>query len=168
MQTGPDKAAEVAEKFGQYLRQNLDSLDTKNLIPFEKELEHTQLYADIELVRFDNVRVEYDIEDPDFSLPPLTIQPMVENAIRHGVRIREEGIVRVSPRRTENGHEIVIWDNGTGFDPKAIETADGTHIGIRNVQERVAQLCGGTLTIESGSGDGTKVTIHIPQREVTA
>ncbi len=161
----PDLAAEVAEKFGQYLRQNLDSLNTEGLIPFEKELEHTRLYADIEMVRFENLRVEYDIRDRDFALPPLTVQPMVENAIRHGVRARREGIVRIVTRPGEGCHEICIRDNGVGFDPRAAETAEGTHIGIRNVRERVEKLCSGTLTLESRIGEGTTVTIRIPERK---
>lgn len=65
----PEKAAEVAEKFGQYLRQNLDSLESEGLIPFDKEIEHTRVYADIEMVRFENVKVEYDIKDSSFCLP---------------------------------------------------------------------------------------------------
>lgn len=161
----PDKAADVAEKFGQYLRQNLDSLDAEGLIPFQQELEHTRIYADIEMVRFENVRVEYDIRDDAFSLPPLTVQPMVENAIRHGVRIREAGVVRVSTRLTDTGHEIVIRDNGIGFDPDMIGTLSGSHIGIANVRERIEKLCGGTLTIESKPDEGTTVTICIPAKE---
>ena len=161
----PEKAAEVAEKFGQYLRQNLDSLDSASLIPFDRELEHTRLYADIEMVRFENVHVEYDIADRGFSLPPLTVQPMVENAIRHGVRIREEGMVRVATRRMPDHHEIIIADNGIGFDPKTIDTAEGQHIGIRNVRERVEKLCGGSLTLESRIGEGTTATIRIPAEE---
>ncbi len=78
--------------------------------------------------------MEYQIQDEDFVIPPLTIQPLVENAIRHGVRIREEGIVRVSTRRTADGHEIVVADNGEGFDTRVIEEAAGKHIGIRNVR----------------------------------
>ena len=162
----PDKAAEVAEKFGQYLRQNLDTLDTADLIPFEKELEHTRVYADIEMVRFENVRVTYDIADKNFSLPALTVQPMVENAIRHGVRIRKEGLVRVSSRLAGNYHEIVIEDNGIGFDIEKAETADGTHIGIRNVRERIERLCGGAMILHSEPGTGTTVTLRIPRAEV--
>ena len=162
----PDKAAQVAEKFGQYLRQNLDSLDTENLIPFEKEIEHTKIYADIEMVRFENVSVVYDLPDKAFSLPPLTVQPIVENAIRHGVRIRKEGVVWVNTRPAGNGHEIIIRDNGIGFDVHKRESADGKHIGIQNVKERIEKLCGGTLTLESKPGVGTTVTIWIPERGV--
>ena len=130
-------------------------------------MEHTRIYAEIEKVRFDNIRVEYDIQDDRFDLPPLTIQPLVENAIRHGVRIREEGVVRVSTRKTEADHEIVVWDNGTGFDISKIGAAEGTHIGIRNVRERIEGMCGGTLQVESNLGEGTTVTITIPIQEKT-
>ncbi|MBR4549937.1 MAG: histidine kinase [Oscillospiraceae bacterium] len=164
----PEKAEEVAEKFSVYLRQNLDSLSIDGCIPFEKELEHTRTYAEIEMVRFENVRVEFDLQDLDFGVPPLSLQPLVENAIRHGVRIREEGIVRVSTRRTADGHEIVVADNGEGFDIRVIEEAAGKHIGIRNVRERIETMCGGTLQIDSKCGEGTTVTIRIPAKEAAA
>ena len=157
-----EKAGEVAEKFGDYLRQNLDSLGTAGLIPFRKELEHTKVYAEIEMVRFQNIRVEYDIQEDGFSVPPLTVQPLVENAIRHGVRIRDEGVVRVSARRCENGYEIVVWDNGVGFDVERAAAAGDAHIGLRNVRERLESMCGGSLRIESQPDVGTKVTIVIP------
>ena len=164
----PKRAEEVTEKLGRYLRQNMDSLESEALIPFEKELEHTRIYTEIEMVRFENIRVEYEIEDRDFSLPPLTVQPMVENAIRHGVRIRKEGLVRVSTRSTEDFHEITIRDNGMGFDTLGLDGAKGSHIGIRNVRERLHTLCGGSLTISSARGEGTTVTIRIPRKEETA
>lgn len=162
----PKKAAEVAEKFGHYLRQNLDSLDSENLIPLEKEIEHTKIYTDIEMVRFENVRVEYDIQDTAFSLPPLTVQPIVENAIRHGVRIKKEGVVSVSTELTDNGHTIVIRDNGIGFDINQIDHSDGKHIGLNNVRERIEKLCGGTLLIESRINEGTTVTMRIPKEAI--
>lgn len=158
----PEKAFDVTEKFGTYLRSNIDSLDQPDLIPFKKELEHTRVYSEIEMIRFPNVRVDYDVTDVDFSVPALTVQPLVENAIRHGVRIREEGVVTVSSRTMDRCHEIVIADNGKGFDTTLLKTTDGTHIGVRNVQERIEKMCGGTLTVESTVGKGTSVTIHIP------
>ena len=158
----PDKAFDVTEQFGTYLRRNIDSLDQPDLIPFTKELEHTRVYSEIEMLRFPNVRVNYDVPDVDFSVPVLTVQPLVENAIRHGVRIREEGIVTVSSRTTDRFHEIMISDNGKGFDTTLLKTADGSHIGVRNVQERIEKLCGGTLTGESVPDKGTTVTIRIP------
>ena len=161
----PEKAFDVTEKFGTYLRSNINSLDQPDLIPFSKELEHTRVYSEIEMIRFPNVRVDYGVTDVDFSVPALTVQPLVENAIRHGVRIRKEGIVTVSSRRTELCHEIVISDNGKGFDADLLKTADGTHIGVRNVRERLERMCGGTLAVESVIGEGTTVTIRIPLRK---
>ena len=118
------------------------------------------------IVWFENIRVEYDIDDAAFSLPALTIQPIVENAIRHGVRIREEGIVRVSTRLVDGCHEISISDNGVGYDASSINGGDGMHIGINNVRERIEKLCRGTMTIESVPGKGTTVTFRIPQTEM--
>ncbi|MBR4131895.1 MAG: histidine kinase [Oscillospiraceae bacterium] len=164
----PEQAAEVADKFGAYLRQNLDSLGMTGRIPFRQELEHTKLYSDIEMVRFENVRVEYDVAGEEFTVPPLILQPMVENAIRHGVRIRDEGLVRVTVRRGTNCHEIIVADNGTGFDPESIESLEGSHIGIRNVRERVQTMCGGSVEIDSRPGEGTTVTIRIPEEQEAA
>ena len=158
----PEKAAQVADEFGRYLRQNLDTLDATGLIAFDRELEHTRLYADIEMVRFENIQIRYDIKDREFFLPPLTIQPMVENAIRHGVRIREQGLVCVRTYCEPRFHVIVIEDNGTGFDTGRQAKKDGRHIGISNVRERVESMCGGTLKLESMIGEGTTVTIRIP------
>ena len=157
----PARAEQVVKRFGSYLRQNIDSLSQSGLIPFDKELEHTQVYASIEQERFSNIRVEYDICDEGFFVPALTVQPLVENAIRHGVRIREDGRVTVAARRREGAHEIVIRDNGKGFNPAEAQ-GDGRHIGIQNVRERVEKLCGGTLTIDSRPGEGTTVTVRIP------
>ncbi len=160
--TDPDKAFETTEKFGAYLRQNIDSLGEPKLIPIQKELDHVRIYAEIEAIRFPYVRVEYDTPDLDFRIPALTVQPLVENAVRHGVRIRSEGIITVRTRRTKEGHEITVQDNGRGFDAGAAETDDGTHIGLRNVRERVEQMCGGNLTVESVIDRGTTVVIRIP------
>ena len=160
--TDPEKAFDVTERFGAYLRENLDSLNRTDLIPIQKELEHTRVYAEIEAVRFPRVRIEYKIEDTDFSVPALTVQPLVENAIRHGVRIRQNGLVTVAARKGAACHEIIISDNGKGFDPAALETGGGEHIGIRNVRERVESMCGGSLTVDSRPGEGTTVTIRIP------
>ena len=162
----PGKAAEVAEMFGAYLRQNLDSLGTVGLIPFQKELEHTKTYTEIEMVRFRNLRVVYDIHESDFEIPPLTVQPMVENAIRHGARAGKEETITVTTGKSAKGYEIMIQDNGIGFEPEKQNISDeaGHHIGIANVRERIESMCGGSLIIDSEPGKGTKVTITVPAR----
>ena len=118
------------------------------------------------ITRFPNIRMEYAIEDRDFSVPPLSVQPLVENAIRHGVRIRREGLVQVSTRREARAHVITVRDNGRGFVPAKLENLDSSHLGIRNVRERVESMCGGTLQIDSAEGEGTVVTIRLPAKEL--
>lgn len=158
----PHLASDTIEKFGSYLRQNLDSLSQSALIPFRKELEHTKIYTDIEQLRFPNIQVDYNIMDDGFSIPALTVQPLVENAIRHGVRIREQGLVQITTRKEMDAHEIIIQDNGKGFDPETAGKVQDGHIGIANVRERIENLCGGTLTVDSRINEGTIVTMRIP------
>ena len=158
----PRKAAFITEKFAAYLRQNIDSLNSARLIPFRKELDHTLVYAQIEMERFPGIHLDYEIEDENFSLPALTVQPLVENAIRHGVRGRDRGQIDIITRRTADCHEIVIRDNGKGFEPDTPASPNSSHIGIPNVRERLKNLCGGTMNIESGKDKGTCITIRIP------
>ena len=168
--TDPDKAFDTIAMFGTYLRQNLESLDQPKLINFQKELEHTKVYAQIEMIRFPYIKVKYDIRDTDFELPALTVQPLVENAIRHGVRIRTEegGIVTVITYREPRCHVIEIRDNGKGFDVSALENAEGQHIGLRNVRDRLEQMCQGTMDIDSKPGEGTVIVIRLPVKEEKA
>jgi len=156
-------AERTLEDFSTYLRQNLESLSQTDLIPVSKELEHTRLYAEIEMQRFPNVQVEYRIEDTQFEVPALTIQPLVENAIRHGVRGTPRGQIDIITNLLEDCHEIVIRDNGKGFSAGDAPAAGGSHIGLQNVRERLQRLCGGTMAIESRPGRGTRVIIRIPR-----
>ena len=102
-------------------------------------------------------------------IPPLTIQPMVENAIRHGVRGKKNGWVSVSTYKDGDYHVISICDNGIGFDvDKMIEdTRNGDHIGVRNVRDRIIDMTGGTFTLESVIGEGTSITMRIPYKELS-
>lgn len=161
----PNKAAEVTGKFGAYLRNNIASLEEEKLIPIKKEIEHTKTYADIEMLRFPEISVEYHIDSEDFFVPSLSVQPLVENAIRHGVREREHGEVKIITQKTQDGNVIIISDNGVGFDTKKPLSSDELHMGIKNVSERIKAMCGGTLIIESRIGEGTVVTITIPRSE---
>ena len=158
----PNKASETVSKFGTYLRQNIDSLNQEDLILFEAELEHTKVYADIEMLRFPNIKVEYDIRETHFSVPALSLQPIVENSIRHGVRGKRDGRVYVSTRQEAGFNVIRVTDNGKGFDVIAAFQSDHTHIGLRNVKERIEKMCGGTMLVKSTLGEGTEVTIRIP------
>ena len=165
--TNPEQAENATIQFSKYLRGNMDALQTNAPIPFSEELEHTREYLALEQMRFeDKLTVRYDIQCEAFSLPPLTLEPIVENAVRHGVRGNSDGrgAVTVATREYPDHYEITVTDTGPGFDPeKQPEDQDRSHIGLRNVRERLAQMCGGTLNIASVLGKGTCVTITIPK-----
>ena len=165
----PKAAGETTEKFSRYLQGNMSALRSDGEIPFERELEHTKIYLEIEQIRFeDALQVEYDIACTEFSLPTLTLQPIAENAVRHGVRGRKGvGTVRIATREYPNRWEITVADDGPGFDLEApVLTDDGReHIGISNVRDRLERISGGTLQIRSAPGSGAVVTIAIPKKE---
>ena len=158
----PPLADKTLEDFSTYLRQNLESLSQTDLIPISKEMEHTRLYAEIEMLRFPHVQIEYHMEDEHFEVPALTVQPLVENAICHGVRTKKDGLVTVTAVREGNIHRITIQDNGVGFDPNQVTNGRETHIGLQNVKNRIEQMCGGKMILQSEIGRGTIVTLLIP------
>ena len=163
-ETNPMRARSMVNFFAEYLRNNLSSLDEPGLISFETELAHIKTYLEIEKIRFeDTLDIEYDIKCYDFSLPVLTVQPIVENAVKHGTsKKRGGGKVIISTQKDEENYIIKVYDTGCGFDPTVFKDDGKSHIGIENVRQRLANMCGGTLTIESEIGVGTLVTITIP------
>ena len=164
-ETNPMRARFMVNSFAEYLRNNLSSLETPTLIPFETELAHVNTYLDIERVRFeDTLEIEYDIRCVDFYLPVLTVQPIVENAVKHGTsKKRGGGKVTVSTTEDEKNYIVKISDTGTGFDPNKPKDDGKIHVGIENVKQRLSNMCSGSLTIESEVGVGTLVTIKIPK-----
>lgn len=152
--------------FSKYLRNNLDSLNQSELIPFMEELNHVKNYINLEKIRFeDELIVQYDIITKNFLLPALTIQPLVENAVKHGIsRKAEQGCITLSTGEDENDYIITIRDNGAGFDPNAIHKDGSTHVGIENVRKRIEVMCKGTLEITSKRNEGTTAIIRLPKR----
>ncbi|MDD6194881.1 MAG: histidine kinase [Lachnospiraceae bacterium] len=167
----PEKARKSLGDFAKYLRGNMDSLASKELIPFVKELEHTRHYVELELMRQgEYLEVEYNIEEMSFDIPTLTLQPLVENAIKHGVGGKEDGgRVKISTYRRQQTVFVCVEDDGVGFDMSLLEEKaldkQRTHIGLRNVKERIQRMAGGDFVIESQVGIGTKITIILPQEE---
>lgn len=165
----PAQAEAAIVKFSRYLRGNMDSLRTERAIPFEEELSHTKIYLELEQMRFeDKLTVRYDISCADFALPPLSLQPIVENAVRHGVRGNADGagVVTIATREYPDRYEVSVTDDGPGFRPAAPPTDNQrSHIGIKNVRERLSRICGGKLDIASEIGRGTTVTIALPKAE---
>lgn len=162
------KAAETAiVKFSSYLRANMDSLTEKEPIPFKKEIEHVQNYIHIESLRFgDRLKVEYDIECDDFLIPPLTIQPIAENAIKHGINQRVDGgTLKISTQENEKEIFILIEDDGVGFDINEQKNDGRSHIGMNNIRTRLKEMMNARVEFNSAVGVGTKVTITIPKEE---
>ena len=156
----PKRAAEIISDFSQYLQSNFSALATSELIPFSEEMRHVKAYLNVEAALYeDQLSVEYDTVFTAFRLPPLTLQPIVENCIKHGFGGDTSSLhIIIRTRQTSTGAEIQIEDNGQGYDP----SPDGAiHIGLTNVKERLELMCGGTLQLEPGSA-GTLVTVIIP------
>ena len=108
--------------------------------------------------------MEYEIETSDFFLPALSLQPLVENAVRHGVTKREEGgTIWVSTRESKEAYLVTIRDDGVGFDPARPQKDGREHVGIENVRSRLAAQCDGLLTIASRPGQGTVAQVRIPK-----
>lgn len=162
----PPETVAAIGSFAKYLRTNLDSLECDDTIPFEKELEHIKRYLSLEKLRFDDrLETEFDIETTDFSVPPLSVQMAVENAVVHGVSKKPEGGKVTLKVTEENGSCVItVEDNGLGFDMKEYAIAPEGHVGIKNITSRVETLCGGTVNIDSAKGRGTKVTITVPKQ----
>ena len=159
----PEQAARLVQNFSIYLRGNFSELDNTVPIRFAKELEHVHCYTEIELIRFPDMTVRYDIQTEEFLLPALTVQPLVENAIKHGLMgLEEGGTVTISAYETQTDHCVCVSDDGVGFDVSGLLDTK-KHIGIRNVRERLQAMCGGSLTIESQPGMGTRALIRIPK-----
>ena len=163
----PKLARKATEEFAQYLRGNMDSLKQRAPVPFTAELRHLEIYLSLEKLRFeDELNIVYDIQAKDFMLPSLTVQPLVENAVKYGVGKAEDGgTVTISTRECEDHYEIVVDDDGVGYDPYVKQDDGRTHIGIDNVKSRLWSMSKGTLEIVSRKGAGTTATIRLPKEE---
>ena len=156
-----DKAQQVTLDFTDYLRNNFSAIASENPVPFADELKHTQAYLAVEQAQHeDNLFTEFDTPHTMFRVPPLTLQPIVENAVKHG-RDPYAGPLRISirTRRTDTGSEVTVSDNGPGFHPA---DDDAPHIALNNIRQRLEIMCGGSLAITPGDGRGTVVTVTIP------
>ena len=159
----PSKAGELVHNFAKYLRGNFGELDNPKPILMSQEMEHVHHYINIENVRFPDMTFSFEMNSGDFLIPALTIQPIVENAIKHGLmKLQKGGTVRVVSYEMETQYCVLVEDNGVGFDTSEL-LDDRKHVGIRNIRGRLAAMVNGTLDIESTIGVGTKVLIKIPK-----
>ena len=159
----PQQAGELVHNFAKYLRGNFGELDNPKPILMSQEMEHVRHYINIEKVRFPDMTFSFDMKSEDFSLPALTIQPIVENAIKHGLmKLQKGGSIHVISYETDTDYCISVEDDGVGFDTSKLLDEKG-HIGIRNIRDRLKVMVDGKLEIESTQGVGTKVLITIPK-----
>ena len=165
--TDPKQAQRLTIGFSSYLRQNIGTLNENNMIPFEQEIKHVETYLRIEKARFgDKINVIYQLHAEDFAIPPLTIQPIVENAIKHGLTKKSNGgTVKVLSYREKKFYVIEIIDDGAGYDTEKHYDDTREHIGLLNVSERLKAICNGSLEVKSKIGAGTRVTVKIPARK---
>ena len=161
----PEEARSALGTFITYLRGNMDSMQREYTIPFSKELDHISAYLQLEQLRFgDDLNVVYDIQETDFVIPSLTIQPLVENAVKHGICSREDGGTLTVHTHREGDKVIVkIQDDGIGFDMKNLKEIE--HVGLQNVRNRLEHIVDAKLEIESVENIGTTATITINDRK---
>lgn len=157
----PEKADEALARFARYLRRNMHYLEEKGLIPFETEVEQIEDYVALEQMRFEDL-VEFgeNFEVTDFLIPPLTVQPLVENAIKHGLtKPGRKGSVCLQTHREPGCIVIEVIDDGVGFSPEELEK--DTSIGLRNIRYRLEHMADARLQIDSIPGEGTRAVIRI-------
>lgn len=164
----PVAAQGAVSKFSDHLRNNLEAISQKELITFRKELDHIHTYLELEQIRFgEDLSVVYDIEEDGFLLPVLSIQPLVENAVKHGIaKKRGGGVVTISSRQTEKEYSITVSDTGVGFDVERYMDDGKVHVGLMNVRQRLVSRMHATVNVDSTPGNGTTVTVTIPKEKV--
>ncbi|WP_176475416.1 ATP-binding protein [Paenibacillus sp. 7541] len=160
--------------FGDYLRSSFDFTNLNRLVPLRKELGLVQSYLYIEKERFgDRIQIEWEVNQHlELNVPPLSVQPLVENALRHGLLQRSRGgTVRIRVIDRGDRAEISVEDNGVGIDPntlrKALNPEDGigssSGVGLANTDRRLKQLYGTGLKVKGAVGLGTIVSFTVPK-----
>ena len=164
----PAAAQGAISKFSDHLRNNLEAISQTELITFRKELDHIHTYLELEQIRFgEELSIVYDVEEDGFLLPILSIQPLVENAVKHGIaKKRGGGVVTISSQQTEKEYRIIVSDTGVGFDVEHYMDDGKIHVGLMNVRKRLASRMNATVDIDSTPGNGTTVTVTIPREKV--
>ena len=167
----PEQAWHALGDFSAYLRANMNALTNERAIPFDIELAHVQTYLRLEKMRLgERLNVVYDIQEKDFSIPPLMLQPLVENAVKHGLFYKTDGgTVTIRSVRNDRGIILSVTDDGVGFETAARESAfeQREHHGLVNVRSRVEKMLGGSLRIDSHPEHGSTVTLEFPTDDHT-
>lgn len=166
----PMESRRIIVNLAEYLRSSFDFDNNDDMVPLFRELELVKAYVEIEKARFRN-RIKFElncVNVPDIMVPRLSIQPLVENAIRHGtLKKAEGGTVTLSIKKDHGMVQIDVADNGKGMShtlvTKLLQDADGTQgVGIKNINRRLLRHYGKGLDIKSGMDEGTRVSFGIP------
>ena len=157
----PDLAQQVTLDFTTYLRKNFTAIASEEPILFSEELAHTRAYLAVEQAQYDDMLVvDYDTPHTQFRLPPLTLQPIVENAVKHGMDQDSEPLhIFIRTDRTDSGSEIIVENNGTDFEPAG---DSGGGLALKNIRQRLEMMCRGEMTITPRRGGGTVVKVTLP------
>ena len=162
----PHLAEKATNTFADYLRENMNYIGSETPIPFADEMRHVERYVWLEKLRFsDRVNVVYDLNCTDFTIPALSVQPLVENAIKHGICKRlDAGTVTIASREDDEAYTVTISDDGVGFDLSASLNDGRTHVGLESVSKRLQSMTDGRMKVETSPGNGTNITITIPKK----
>ena len=155
------KAQKVILDFSRYLKKNFTAIVSDETVPFLEELEHTRAYLAVEKVRFeDKLYVEFDTPVTVFKLPPLTLQPIVENSVKYGVSPGLDPLyLSIITEESDEGVAVIVDDTGPGFAPS---DDNEPHIALENIRKRLKTMCGGSLETTPREDGGTRVIIRIP------
>ena len=165
----PEKAEDALNHFAGFLRGSVDLLEETQCIRADQEFDTVDHYLYMQKQRFeDQLTIVTDYQDRNFFLPAFSVQILVENAVDHGIRGTKDGTGTVFIRSYEKDgfHVIEVEDDGVGMlteSDKPDSPEDRLHVGLKNIEKRLKMMCGGTLSIDSAAGKGTKATIIIPK-----
>ena len=166
----PFIAEELTISLSKFLRHTLNFQQLKGIVPLSNELELTRAFVSIEKEMHPNLNFVYKLPDilPDVSVPPLSIQPLVENAIEHGLDLdKKEGKVTLTIMPFKDYCQIDVSDNGAGIPQETLEGLPDnfpqtTRIGLYNIEKRLRARFGKGLVIQSAQGVGTSVSFVVP------
>ncbi|UTF50475.1 histidine kinase [Desulfomicrobium sp. ZS1] len=172
--TSPEKARSLLQDLSSYLRKSLEA--SRGFVPLSEELDQIRCYLAIEQARFgERIRIDFDVQDgcESWPIPPLIIQPLVENSVRHGILAHENGgKIRVQVRKQDGHLHVEVKDDGVGMDQNQVDRlfaktrldSRSGGIGVRNCFQRLEQIFGPAYlpSVVSAPGQGTRIDFMLP------
>jgi len=162
----PRETLDALSDFSKYLRGNLSVLNNTSIVPFTQEITHLSSYLNLEKLRFgDRLNIQINTPATSFMIPPLNLQMIAENAVKHGITAQDEGgTLTITSQETDNAFFVRVEDDGPGFNVEEALQLGEKHVGLRSVIDRLSYLCDGTVDIQSIPGVGSCVTIALPKK----